>query len=107
MQNLWMRELDLRPDYGDCNPHSTRELRALAQTIYKRLMKVELLCGGGNTSYFNVRMAELAHEFLALSKKENLSLDQFNLQMTALYNWATSPVGEARTRRACNIILED
>jgi hypothetical protein len=102
-----MRELDLRPDYGDCNPHSTRELRTLAQTISQRLMKLELLTGGGNAPHLNVRAGELANEFNRLARKPTLSVDQFNVQMTSLYNWATTPVGEARTQRACNIILED
>lgn len=104
---MWMRELDLRPDYERCNVENTIELRTLAQTIAQRLLKVESLTGKGNTPYLNVRKVELQAAFRALSKKPDLSVDQFNLQMTALYNWATSPVGEARTQRACNIILED
>jgi hypothetical protein len=104
---MYLRVLDLRPEYAACDTTSVVQLRALARTVASRLNKLELLPGAGNVPLLNHHALGLVRDFIWLAKKRNLTVDEFNVKMAELYNWADAPAGEFGTKRVCAIILQD
>jgi hypothetical protein len=104
---MYMRVLDLRPEYAACDTNNTTQLRALARVVALRISKLERLPGAGDVPYLNAHSLALMRDFERLAKDKSLTVADFNVQMAELYNWAGAPVGKFGTNRACQIILQD
>ena len=107
MINRAMRVLDLRPEYAACNTNNTTELRALARVVALRLGRLEALPGAGNVPLLNMHWTYICQGFQKLARDKYLTVDEFNVQMAKLYNWASSPCGPFGVNRVCEIILQD
>jgi hypothetical protein len=82
----WQRELDLTPDYEQCDAEDEDQLRALASMVATKIRAIPVFTDVGS-GHINARMLTLAIDFEDLPKAPYVDKTDFNRLMVWLYQW--------------------
>lgn len=107
----WVREIDLTPDYEQCDSEDPIAIKALAALIVRRLSKVKNLPGEGRVLYLNRRRKDLIKHFLTVAQNPETTKDDFNRVMVWLYDWADETINldkpNEQPKKNCWIKVQD
>lgn len=95
----WERKLDLAPEWQQAEDHEIA-VQQLATVVAKRLEALQPFVGE-NESLEREKQV-LVEEFQDLSEDEDADTDDFDILLTALYDWADTSLDDNwNGRKAC------